>query len=53
MAKARGFYAVPLAERTRKGLRGALPAPAFVAISVGGLWALPTSSIGTLNGLVR
>jgi len=26
-AKAVGFYAVPLAERTRKGLRGTLPAP--------------------------
>jgi len=52
-AKAGGFYAVPPTEHTRRGLRGALPAPAFVAISVGGWWALPTSTIGTPNGLVR
>ncbi len=39
-AKAGGFYAVPPAERTRKGLRGTLPAPLFVCNLRSGLWAL-------------
>ena len=39
-AKAGGFYAVPPTERTRGGLRGALPAPCVRCNLRSGLWAL-------------
>ena len=49
-AFARGFYAVPPAERTRKGLRGALPAPFVRLQSQEWLVGSAPSTIGTPNG---
>jgi len=36
-------------EHTHRGLRGALPAPVFVAVSSEGWWALSASTTGTRN----